>query len=537
MRALGLLIAAGLALAAPAQAENHRHGVEPAAPAKVSAQVGAIAFANSGSKAAQASFLTGLGWLHDFEYPRAAEAFRQAQAADPGFAMAYWGEAMTYNHAVWMEQDADAARAVLARLGPTPQARAAKARTQRERDYLAAVEILYGEGTKDARDFRYADAMAALHARYPADVDATAFYALALLGTCHEGRDFATYMKAAALLEEVYPTHLKHPGVLHYLIHSYDDPIHAPLGLRAANRYGAVAPDAGHALHMTSHIFIAMGMWDEVIAANQKAMSVVDAQRAARHLPPQGCGHYPNWLIYGYLQERRLDDARAILAACKVRAMAQLGAPPPAGFDPDNSAAASYGAMRLMQAVETGRWDPSERLDWPAEGYLSPDFYAAYGEAVAALRADDLSGLKAAQARLHTLQPRLLAKIAAGPSSNRVYADSARIVVDQVDAVVRIRGGDIDGGLSALRKAAESETAMPMEFGPPVIDLPTWELLGDELARAHRPVEAQAAYRAALARAPGRSRSLEGLLAAQAATGEASAVTRAELARYRRGGR
>ena len=129
------------------------------------------------------------------------------------------------------------------------------------------------KATKNERDFLYADAMAALHARYPDDVDATAFYALALLGTAHEGRDFATYMRAASLLEEVFPAHLRHPGVLHYLIHSYDDPVHAPLGMRAARVYGAVAPDAGHALHMTSHIFIAMGMWDDVIDANRRAIA------------------------------------------------------------------------------------------------------------------------------------------------------------------------------------------------------------------------------------------------------------------------
>ena len=171
--------------------------------------------------------------------------------------MAFWGEAMTYTHPVWIQQDLAAARAVLARLGATPEARLAKAKTERERDYLRAVEILYGDGTKEERDFRYADAMAALHQRYPDDVDATAFYALSLLGTAHEGRDFAIYMRSAALLEEVFPTHQHHPGVLHYLIHSYDDPVHAPLGMRAARLYGSVAPNAGHALHMTSHIFVA----------------------------------------------------------------------------------------------------------------------------------------------------------------------------------------------------------------------------------------------------------------------------------------
>ncbi|PYQ63020.1 MAG: hypothetical protein DMF53_11485, partial [Acidobacteria bacterium] len=222
------------------------------APTLAQTGVGEVSFANSGSPAAQASFLRGLALLHNFEYEDAAAEFHKAQAIDPGFAMAYWGEAMTYTHPVWMQQNAAAARAALGRLGATPEARLAKAKTERERDYLRAVEILYGDGTKEERDFRYADAMAALHQRYPDDVDATAFYALSLLGTAHQGRDFAVYMKSAALLEEVFPTHQHHPGVLHYLIHSYDDPIHAPLGLRAARLYGTVAPNAGHALHMTS---------------------------------------------------------------------------------------------------------------------------------------------------------------------------------------------------------------------------------------------------------------------------------------------
>ncbi|HEY1416105.1 MAG TPA: hypothetical protein VGF42_09515 [Caulobacteraceae bacterium] len=193
---VGLVIA--LALAAPAQAQPTHEGVVREASPADSVHAGDVSFANSGAAAAQTAFLSGLALLHDFEYERAAEAFRRAEAADPGFAMAYWGEAMTFNHPVWFEQDLVAGRAALAKLGPTPQARAAKAPTQRERDYLAGVEILYGEGTKEARDFRYADAMAALHGAYPDDVDATALYALSLLGTCHEGRDFATYMKSAA---------------------------------------------------------------------------------------------------------------------------------------------------------------------------------------------------------------------------------------------------------------------------------------------------------------------------------------------------
>src|SRR3954469_20595266 len=162
-------------------------------PAAAQTEVGEVSFANSGSPAAQETFLRGLALLHNFEYADAAEQFRKAQSIDPDFALAFWGEAMTYNHPIWMQQDLAAARTALGRLGATAEARAAKAKTARERDYLGTLEVLYRDGGKEERDRRYADAMAALHQQYPDDVDATAFYALALLGTAHAGRDFATY--------------------------------------------------------------------------------------------------------------------------------------------------------------------------------------------------------------------------------------------------------------------------------------------------------------------------------------------------------
>ena len=231
---------------------------------------GQVSFSNSGSAAAQPEFLLGLAQLHNFEYPDAADHFRKAQQVDPDFAMAYWGEAMTKTHPLWYQQEVAAAREVLGHLGATPEARLAKARTEREKAYLRAVEILYGEGTKEQRDKSYESAMADLHRQYPEDVDAASFYALAILGTAEQGRDFATYMKAAAVLEEVFPQHPSHPGVVHYLIHCYDDSIHAPLGLRAARIYSKIASEAGHAQHMTSHIFLALGMWDAVAKANAR---------------------------------------------------------------------------------------------------------------------------------------------------------------------------------------------------------------------------------------------------------------------------
>ena len=276
---------------------------------------GQVAFANSGSTAAQKDFLNGLALLHDFEYRSAAAAFRRAQATDPGFAMAYWGEAMTFNHPLWMRQDLKAAQAALKKLAPTATERHAKAKTDREKEYLDAVEILLGDGTKIERDFRYMDAMAKLHARYPDDVDATAFYGLAILGTSHEGRNIATYMRAAGLLEESWRDNRDHPGLLHYLIHSYDDPTHAPLGLRTARLYAKIAPNAGHAQHMTSHIFLALGMWQETVDANLAAIAATEREDKGNN--SVRCGHYPSWLEYAYLQLGEVDKARATLTACR----------------------------------------------------------------------------------------------------------------------------------------------------------------------------------------------------------------------------
>jgi tetratricopeptide (TPR) repeat protein len=498
--------------------------------------VGEVSFANSGSPEAQEPFLRGLALLHNFEYPDAAEQFRKAQSIDPGFAMAYWGEAMTYTHPVWFQQDRDKARDVLKRLGATVEERAAKAKTERERDYLRTVEILYGDGSKEERDFHFSDAMALLHQRYPDDVDARAFYALSLLGTAHQGRDFAIYMKSAALLEEVFPTHLNHPGVLHYLIHSYDDPVHAPLGVRAARLYGKVAPNAGHALHMTSHIFVALGRWDDVIDANERAMTVVNQGRAAKSKPAKTCGHYVTWLHYGFLQEHRFDDAKGQLDAC--RQMAQNEASGGPGADGDLTVPSAYLEMRLFHWIETGRWDPADAITLPAGRFADARFLQAYGDALVAAAGNDRSALQAAATRLRESRKDLLAQ--ADKDKKRAALDQpyTDLVVRQIDALATLKSGKKEEGIAQLKKAAEAESAMPMEFGPPMIQKPTWELLGDELLALGRNAEAEQAYQTALSRAPGRTRSLQGLLRVQQALGKSEAAerTRAQLKEYVREG-
>jgi hypothetical protein len=435
---------------------------------------------------AEHAFARGLALLHNFEYESAAQAFQEAQKIDPSFAMAYWGEAMTHTHPIWFQQDRDAARAILAR-----GERLAKPRNDRERDYLRAVDVLYGDGEKEARDFLYADAMAALHARYPDDVDATAFYALALLGTAHAGRDFAIYMRAASLLEEVLPANARHPGVLHYLIHSYDDPVHAPLGMRAARVYGDVAPDAPHALHMTSHIFVALGMWDDVIAANRRAIDVGNEQRAARGRGALACGHYPTWLHYGLLQKGRVDDARKSLEACGASVSAETK-------DKD------YADMRAQAAADGVALAKSNLAVQPAA-----QFTIAYADALDAARRGDTPALKAAAEQVRALQKAVTTT--RGREANPTERVRAAVMVQEIEALELIAAGKRDAAIAILEAAAKAERAMPIEFGPPVVPKPAAELLAEQLLAAGRADDAVAAYQLVLERTPGRARAVEGL--------------------------
>jgi tetratricopeptide (TPR) repeat protein len=475
--------------------------------------VGEVAFVNSGALAAQSEFLRGLAQLHNFEYADAGVHFRRAEEIDPGFAMAYWGEAMTKNHGVWHEQELPAAREVLSRLGPTPEARAAKAPTGREKQYLATLEILYGDGTKNERDQKYETAMARLHQQYPDDVDATAFYALSILGSAEQGRDFATYMRAAAVLEEVFPQHPRHPGVVHYLIHCYDDPIHAPLGLRPARIYAQIAPDAGHAQHMTSHIFLALGMWDEVVKANEAAIAVVGQQRAAAGKTPHFCGHYPYWLEYGYMQQGRVSDARRILEGCREEAQGQPATVVTKSVttaDPDTSAIGSYAAMRANFLVDSELWkDDVAQWAMPAGDYPWAQLTLDYTAALAAYKTSNLVASREALVRMETDAKQATAWLDQRKLDEPAERNRSIMLLEQVRAL--LGSSSPQDTIGALQSVAAKEDALPLEFGPPDIYKPTDEILGELYLQLNRPADARKAFEADLARAPGRRLGVRGL--------------------------
>jgi tetratricopeptide (TPR) repeat protein len=470
--------------------------------------------------ATRAKFLEGLLALHSFEYEDARTAFKDARVLEPDFAMASWGEAMTYNHPLWLREDLEAARAALEKLGPDVASRRAKAGTERERAYLDAVELLFGEGEKLERDIAYSEAMGRVAEAWPEDLDAASFYALSLLGTCHEGRDVATYMRAAAVVEEVFAQNPRHPGAAHYLIHSYDDPVHAPLGLRPARIYAEIAPAAEHALHMPSHIFLALGMWPEVVASNIESYEAGEARRKRKGQGVERRGYHALWwLFYAHLQRGEVEEAHRLLQI--VVEDAELS---------DNPRTRTHLAyLRAAWAVETGDW---ERLP-PAPDFtdLDPNQVASnlFADGLAALHRGDLEEARLVLEELATHKDGGAAAEAschAAPTGYGRFTEVDRgpvaLMALQLKALVARAEGHTEHAVALLEEAAGIEADRPFGFGPPTPPKPSHELLGEVLLELGRRDEARDAFEHALERAPRRALSLAGLEASTAPNEEAA---------------
>ncbi|MBY0496234.1 MAG: hypothetical protein K2Y23_18665 [Cyanobacteria bacterium] len=547
-------------------------------------ELGSIDFPTSGSAAAQPLFLKGVLLMHSFEYDDAREAFVEAQKADPGFAMAYWGEAMTFNHPVWQRTSPDLAKAALAKLAATADARRAKAPTEKEKDWLGAVEQLFGTGggstsltaIKLARDLAYADAMRRMHDKYPGDDEVKSFYALAILGTSHGGRDFSIYMRAAALVEQVYARNPNHPGAAHYLIHAYDDPVHAPLGLRYADAYSKIAPAASHALHMPSHIYVAMGMWDESAAINDRSVKAADARREAKQLDVDQRGfHALLWLVYSYTQQGRYEDARGILAQMEA-AVKESGS---------ERTRSHLALARAAWLIETRKWGEAKAPVDPKGLGKDPAVAELFAIGFAAVRSGNRAGAAGAMAKMAALMedapvngapvrstpstapvkptaigPRAVpappgvtpviptprpaqpapvtaaaghenhaAQAATGLPTAGVAGDPRvpQVMAQQLEAALLFAEGRREEALVLARQAAVVESTLSFEFGPPVPVKPANELVGEMLMDLRRPREAMAAFELSLKRTPRRTLSLLGLARAAMAVKDMATAQRA----------
>jgi len=482
--------------------------------------LGRIAFPNSGPAEAQPAFLRGVLLLHSFEYEDAAEAFREAQEVAPDFALAYWGEALTHSHPIWHEENPEQARAVLARLAPDAAGRAAKAGDERERALLASLEVLFSGGARSERAQAYCEAIGALSARHPDDLELAAFHALAILGTATQGRDLPIYMRAAARAEEILERAPDHPGALHYAIHCYDDPVHAPLGLRMARRYGKVAAAAEHALHMPAHIYVALGMWEDSIEANLAASAAADARRARKGLDADARGYHSlYWLEYSYLQLSRGAEAARMLA--RMRADEKEKSSPRTRMH--------LALMRAAYVIALETFDHEvARFEVPLDG-LDPAPAAAelYLRGRVALTKGDVATARAALDALVLQRGPLERLLSEGASAAACCAPTTRsnylpgrlaahVMELQLAGLITLHTGPEDEAFAQLSAAAEKEDAMGFDFGPPVVVEPAHELLGTVLLQRGRHAEAAVEFEAALRRAPGRLRNLQGLARARA---------------------
>ena len=515
-----LVVAGALAVAlvSPAFAQEHeKHQHHPSAKA---GELGEVSFANSGAAAAQEPFLRGLALLHNFEYDEAAEGFREAQGRDPSFAMAFWLEAVTCSHLLWGEENLEGAKGALARLAPTPEARLARAGTPRERAYGAAIEALYVDGKLGSRVTAFADGMRKVATAYPDDPDAAAFTSLASMfadynADLSDEQHKAYKEEAITRADSVFQRFPKHPGGAHYLIHATDNPAFAARGLDAARRYAAIAPNAEHALHMPSHIFVQLGLWDDVVASNERSLAASWAEIKDRKLTTADLSYHAlEWLHYGYLQQGRYRDAGALIETAR-QAISQADLTAPNSVD----ARASLGKLLFAQAAATNEWsgevcDLRENATRVSTQEREVTFQArsSYLAAVAAVACgrSDVS--------VDTLRTRI-AGLPAGDFRTRMLK-AALLHARLLTAIRKDAGDDLNDLI------AEASMAGNPPSGPPP-GLRNLELQGELLLKIGRAKEAVAAYRQALQLTPKRSEALLGLARACRAAGDTQGATEA----------
>jgi hypothetical protein len=384
---------------------------------------------------------------------------------------------------------------VLRRLGATPEARAAAAPTRRERDWLATAEVLFfGAGSKPARDTLWLRALERLAAAHPTDDEAKAFTALAWLGLNQGVRRIPDYMRAGALALDVFHRRPRHPGAAHYVIHAFDDPAHAVLALPAARAYSRIAPSAGHAQHMTTHIFLALGMWDENNRQNRLALAASGGRSA----------HYTEWLAYGLAQQGRYREALALSDTARANGLAE---PMAAALR-----AAIAGHVAMARGAPAG--PVRDTADLPG------------ARAMARAARAFTWGFEAASGGDTTLADRALARLQGLRAASDQSSAGERAQLALFGTLLRTaryaRGNPTERAVAArwAREAAAREDSLPIEFGPPATLKPAHELLGEVLLAHGEPHAAQRAFQQALAGAPGRARALTGLVRAATLAGD-----------------
>ncbi len=494
--------------------DSHRH--EHAAEAET---LGKVDFPVSCNAAAQAKFQRAVALLHSFWYDEAEKAFADVTRADASCAMGDWGVAMSLFHPVWAAANPTAAPSAAEMQrgrAATERARAANAKTERERDYIAAVEAFYqvpGVSDYPTRALAFEKAMAQVHRRHPADREAAVFHALALLGTAWPtDKTYANQKEAAEILKTVLPGAPEHPGVAHYLIHSFDYPDLAELALPAARAYSKIAASSPHAQHMPSHIFTRLALWDESIASN-----LASAAMAKQHVEKTQPGaasfdqlHALDYLAYAYLQQARDLDAKRIVE--EISAVEKL--------DQQNFAAAyALAAVPARYALERRQWSDAAGLTLRPDGFPWTKFRSAealtrFARGIGGARSGNIGVARSGLEGLQAIQQALL------EAKDPYWAGQVKIQQLGVAAWIARAEGQPGEARRLMRAAADLEDSTEKHPVTPGSLLPARELLADLLMELGEPAAALKEYEASLKPAPGRLNSLAGALRAAEASGD-----------------
>jgi tetratricopeptide (TPR) repeat protein len=470
-----------------------------------SEQLGHVDFPNSCKAEAQPALLKGVALLHSFQYRESESAFKAATDLDANCAIAHWGAAMALYHQLW---DFPGRRTLKEGLESIQEAQKLGAPTPRERAYVAAAAAFYQDDAKLShvqRTTAYSDALAQLHSQAPGDVEASAFYALSLVALADENvDDMANRKKAMAILEPLFKQHPDNPGVAHYLIHAADKPQFAREGLAAARAYAKIAPDSSHALHMPSHIFTRLGLWQESIASNIAA-SAASAHATEMH---QSEAHYQThameFLDYAYLQTGQEAKARALSAE-------EMNVP----GSGEGEKADHRAVVDARNAIELHRWKEAAELAIPERRNSQDIIY--WAKAMGAARSGDAAAAKNAVSKLEDAVAHR-----EGESKATGYDVSSEQATDlrEAEAWLAYAQGDSPRAIELLRSAADREDAKGLES----TTMPAREMLGDLYIELKRPADAVKAYAATLAEAPNRFDALLGAAQASQAAGDTHAA-------------
>jgi hypothetical protein len=475
--------------------------------ARAAETLGKVSFPTSCNPKVQAQFERGVALLHSFWFPAGLTAFTAVAEQDPGCAMAFWGIAI--NRLLNPFNGEAAPKFVQEGRLAIEKAKAIGGGTPRERDYIEAAALLYTDiGTTSWRQraVAYEQAMARVVERYPADVEAKVFYALALnFAADLNDQSYAKPLKAAQLLEPLLSAHPDHPGIAHFLIHSYDFPPLAEKGLAAARRYAAIAPSAAHALHMPSHIFTRIGAWEDSAATNVRSENVAHHESSGDEAL-----HAIDYQVYAYLQLARDGDAKAAIERGEEHAR-RFGFFRPAGPFGQVAAPARY-------ALERGDWQTAAALPVTATKFAHVNAITHFARAIGSARSGDPAAAHVEIARLVELRDQLTA------AKSGYWAEQVDIQRLCAAAWAALADGRADDALALMRAAADKESTTEKASISPGPILPARELLGDMLLALSQPGEALKEYEASQQREPNRFR---GWYGAATAADKAGDVTKA----------